>query len=88
MSWPKGYKMPRLSIEPLIGLVNATYGPDLDITTMARHLGVSASSIYRWRLQGGCSIWSADEMATRLGLHPTAVWGDEYFAVGATVGVA
>ena len=40
----------------------------------ARVLGVHRRQVYRWRASG--VTWAqADELAVRIGLHPSAVWG-------------
>lgn len=42
---------------------------------VAEVLGVTARTVWRWR-QTGLMHSTADEVATRLGLHPLEVWPD------------
>ena len=45
-------------------------------------IGLSTRAISRWRKNGGRVPWAtADEAATKLGLHPLLVWGDEWAAM-------
>jgi len=43
------------------------------LTEAARSLGVDRRQVYRWR-RYGLTAAQADELATRLGLHPANVW--------------
>jgi transposase-like protein len=40
---------------------------------LARRLGVTAESVYRWR-DRGLTVWAADRAACRAGFHPAIVW--------------
>jgi hypothetical protein len=45
-------------------------------------IGFSSRNVTRWRSNGGNIPWeSADKAACKLGLHPSLVWGDEWWNV-------
>ena|SRR5690625_701963 len=50
---------------------------DVSIHMASEMLGVPEHRINRWR-KYGIPFWVADEMATRIGLHPASVWVDWY----------
>lgn len=50
-------------------------GPDL-----ARRLGVSLRSVYRWRRSGRVILDTGEHIADRIGRHPVEIWGDDYWA--------
>ena len=45
----------------------------------ARALDVNPRQIYRWR-RTGVSWAQADELAVRVGVHPSAVWGAAWWS--------
>lgn len=64
---------PRLSVEPLEALVG---GCGVEV---ARRLSIQRRQLYRWRHRG--VTWAqADILASRAGVHPSAVWGDAWWA--------
>jgi hypothetical protein len=42
-------------------------------------LGITASAVTKLRRRGVVSIWTADRYATRLGVHPCLIWGDDWW---------
>lgn len=71
----------RFSFEPLADLVarmEADREPCGDnVVAIARVLGRKRYQVYRWR-RDGLSSRVADELATRVGLHPEIVWPGEW----------
>lgn len=60
------------AVERLLGA-----GPDggpLPTVVVAGRLGVDGRQVIRWRSYGTLTERQADELATRLGQHPAAVW--------------
>lgn len=49
----------------------------LDVSAIALRLGVDRRQVYRWR-ESGVTVTQADELAVRLGCHPTELWADFY----------
>jgi len=45
--------------------------------TAAVILGVEPRSVIRWA-RNGLSPWQADDAATRAGLHPLEIWGEDW----------
>jgi lambda repressor-like predicted transcriptional regulator len=50
------------------------------IKHLASMLGVERKSVYRW-LESGVGLPKAEEIASKLGLHPSYIWGPEYHIV-------
>ena len=73
---------PLLSIEPLFGLLREEQIEDKEhiIKHLAFMLGVERKSVYRW-LESGIGMPKAEEIASKLGLHPSYIWGPEYHIV-------
>lgn len=46
-------------------------------TTLSEKTGICRRSIVRW-CREGVPYWSADVLATRLGVHPSMIWPDWY----------
>lgn len=44
-------------------------------------LGVQRSAVTKLRSRGSVNAWTADRYATRLGLHPAEVWGNDWWSV-------
>lgn len=63
-------RVDRLPFAPLAARIGVTAAH-----VLAVHLGTHARQIYRWRAYG-IDVWSADRVATRIGLHPCQVWSD------------
>lgn len=72
---------PRLPWEPIARHIDATAGRRLTTTKHAEYIGHDEAQVYRWR-QTGLRLHDADRLATRLGVHPVELWGDEYLAPG------
>ena len=45
----------------------------------ARRVGIDRAQLLRWRREGGITLDGADRIADALGLHPTELWGDDYW---------
>lgn len=70
----------RLPFDPLMQFVNtedyigegtrSTIGPN---KILSDRLHVDRQTVYRWR-KDGLSIYQADMVAVRLGLHPILIW--------------
>lgn len=46
---------------------------------IAEELGVTRRHVIRWK-RDGLTIWQADTIATRLGVHPAQLWGPDAWA--------
>ena len=54
---------------------------------LAETCGVSHDTVYHWTRNGGVPETQADRIAIRLGVHPSAIWGDAWFALAYEVAV-
>lgn len=54
---------------------------DSDDQTAAEVLGVSLHTFRRWKYMGKTTLcaWQADRYACRIGLHPSSVWGRQWW---------
>lgn len=71
---PRRHGFSFAALELVLGL-----GPDggpLPTVVVARRLRVHGRQVQRWRDRGTITAFQADELATRLGLHPAQVWPD------------
>ena len=50
-----------------------------------RQVGMSRSAVQRLK-ERGLSIYRADELATKLNIHPEAVWGSAFYTTPEYVG--
>lgn len=67
-----------LSSEPVVSHVQRRWPWGNDVQ-WSRRLGTSRTQFLRWRLhQQRMTLTSAENVADVLGVHPTALWGDEY----------
>lgn len=68
-----------LSIEPLFRILRPEQLEDKEhaVGHLAQVISVPRKSIYRW-MQDGITINHAENIAARVGLHPSYVWGPEY----------
>jgi hypothetical protein len=65
--------------DPLYAFVpQAVYGHNND--GLAATLGLPVTTVRKWSTQG-LSTLQADEVAIRLGLHPSAIWGDWFASI-------
>jgi hypothetical protein len=73
---------PLLSIEPLFRLLREEQIEDTEhiVKHLAFMLGVERKSIHRW-MQKGMGLPQVESIASKLGLHPSYVWGPEYHIV-------
>jgi hypothetical protein len=63
---------------PAINLLEP-FGIDTEASTLAEIFSVNRGTIVRWRNQGVMFNWSmADEMAIRVGFHPSEIWTNWY----------
>lgn len=74
----------RLSFEPLVRLVvrddrapSPVDGATKADSYLAERFGVQRRTVQRWH-ERGVDVWWADKLATRVGLVPELIWGDEY----------
>lgn len=68
-----------LSAEPLFGLLRPEQFLDKEhlVSHLALTISVPRKTIYRW-MKSGISLFHAENVAFRLGIHPTHIWGPEY----------
>jgi lambda repressor-like predicted transcriptional regulator len=69
-------KQQRLNLDKLFRFCDAASQRELSETC-----GVSHDTVYHWIRNGGVPEPQADRIAIRLGVHPSAIWGDEWFAL-------
>lgn len=57
------------------------FDPDADDIAVAEALGCNRAMVNKWRNDKAfmISCWRADRMAIRIGLHPSLVWGDQWW---------
>lgn len=73
----KRERIKRLSTTPLLRAVH-----DLPVRDAAETLGVNVGTLVKWRAsEGACTIHyaRADRIAIRLGVHPSVMWGREWW---------
>lgn len=68
-----------LSIEPMFRLLREEQLQDTEhaIAHLALTISVPRKSIYRW-MQEGITLYHAENLSAKLGLHPAYIWGPEY----------
>lgn len=71
-----------LSIQPLIRFLRDDQIEDTEhlIKHLANMLNIDRKPLYRW-LEYGVGLPKAEELAGKLGLHPSYIWGPEYHIV-------
>ena len=69
----------RLPIRPLLDWIDAQAGEPVPLRQVADILGVHNKQVHRWTRLDLC-LDHADRAAIRLGVHPTAIWGDQFWA--------
>lgn len=52
--------------------------PDQTLEEFAENIGVTVAAIQSWRRRG-ILFYRADELCTKLGIHPSYIWGEEYW---------
>lgn len=75
------------SVEPVLAIVRRRWRPADeqsehhagDVAKMSEVLGVTESTVRRWLNDGSIKSVAADNVATRLGLHPCHLW-PEWFS--------
>jgi DNA-binding XRE family transcriptional regulator len=68
-------KQHRLNYEDLRRFTGATTQ-----TQLAQILGARDATIVDWKTKGVPEV-TADNIAIKLGVHPSAIWGDAWFAL-------
>lgn len=58
----------RLSVDELLDRLG-----EPTVTAKAARLGVDRCVLYKYRLRG-ITVWTADELACRVWIHPAQVW--------------
>jgi hypothetical protein len=79
--------IPRLPYAPLEEYVLARHKPPPDHTYaelgaggIGEVLGVDATVVRRWKRNGNVRLYDADKIAVTLGQHPSAIWGELWWA--------
>ena len=67
---------PKVPLQPLIDALadRGIHGP----VRIGRATGLDRITIRRAIKAGELTVWSADIAASRLGIHPVLIWGDEW----------
>ena len=52
---------------------------------VADAIGVTRRTVELWNSDGGVPEQAADKAAIRLGVHPSAIWGDDWFRLAELV---
>jgi plasmid maintenance system antidote protein VapI len=69
-------KQQRLDVQKLFRFTGAA-----NQTQLGEMVGVPERSVANWIKNGGVPDITADTVAIRLGVHPSAIWGDAWFAL-------
>jgi hypothetical protein len=75
----KRERVARLSTTPILRVVN-----DLPVRDAADLLGVNVGTLMKWRASEGSATIHyarADRIAIRLGYHPSAMWGKDWWSL-------
>jgi len=75
----KRERIARLSTAPVLRAVN-----DLPVREAAVMLGVNVGTLMKWRASEGAATIHyarADRIAIRLGVHPSAMWGRDWWSL-------
>lgn len=68
---------PVLSPEPILAL----WDSEVQLPRVfAAYLGVTTRTVSGWRSGRGLELRFAEEIADRIGMHPSQIWGREYAA--------
>ena len=74
MSWPV-----RVSYAPLYEWAKQELRlPEPSQREIGRLFGVDPHAARRWATNG-IPLWAADRLACKMGLHPTEIWGNEFY---------
>ena len=71
-----------LPLQPLLERVSSYVGEpvdQLDVYVIARACGVSERTVQRWAKSQEVNSRDADDIAIRLGWHPAAIWGADWY---------
>jgi hypothetical protein len=72
--YKRNQKVRRLPAEPLFSIFNG----ELSDGQMAIALRLSRSCINKWR-KHGIPFYQADEVACHIGVHPSHIWGKQWW---------
>lgn len=72
--YKRHHKVRRLPAEPLFSMFNG----ELSDAQMAIALRSSRTRINRWR-KNGIPFYQADEVACQIGVHPSHIWGKQWW---------
>jgi len=75
-------KQQRLNVDKLFRFC----GSDL-YNEISRQCGVHPGTVSNWVKNGGVPEQQADQVAIYLGVHPSAIWGDEWFNLAQQIAV-
>lgn len=78
----KPQPVPPLPLQPLLERVSSALGTavdQLDRYEIARACGVSERTVQRWAKSQEVNPRDADDIAIRLGWHPAAIWGAQWY---------
>jgi hypothetical protein len=59
---------------------------DVIPSKIAHWVGVSRQTVYRWKANGQLTFHIADQIASRMHVHPSQIWGDLYWQADLSVG--
>ena len=72
---PSNVNQPRLAFAPLAAVMRER---GITVASLGENTG---RQYYRWR-HGGVPLYAGDEVACRIGLHPTQIWGAAFLEAG------
>jgi hypothetical protein len=75
-------KQHRLPYEPLARFIDENTA---NMRQVAEAIGVARRTVELWSSGGGIPEQAADKAAIRLGVHPSAIWGDDWFRLAQLV---
>lgn len=72
-----GFGEKKLPISALLKFTEET-----DTPTLAKQLGIEEDTVRAWHTRPcGINPYRADYLAAKLGVHPSAIWGDDWFRI-------
>lgn len=72
-----GFGRKKLSVVPLLDFVG-----EIETSTLSAQLNIRMATIRAWHTRPcELDVHRADQIATKLGVHPSAIWGDDWFRV-------
>lgn len=73
---------PPVPLAPLLERLSSYLGEraeQLDYSAVAEACGVSHRTVVRWMKARVVAVSEVDDIAVRLGWHPAAIWGAEWY---------